>query len=315
MLFSYLHMPRMPDVAAPPVIIANAHAGGGTSMHALQMAVRTQTKAVLHITHSPEEAAVAMRTHWADGTRRFMAAGGDGTLHHLVNELHSMQRLVQANAVGLIPIGTGNDLAQTLQIPESLPEALHLACSAPPRRMDAVAILRDDVPERLALNVCAGGFGGYIDKALARGPKSLLGPLAYMMGAARVLPKLRRYACTLTIDEQPVHESETLNVIVANAPTAAGGIRVAPGAFPFDQTMHVVTVRPGSAAAVAGVVRRVLQGDYTTHPLVQSYTGTSLDIVSDPPMVFNADGELLSYAPSGFRMLPQRVPIAAPPNL
>jgi diacylglycerol kinase (ATP) len=181
--------------------------------------------------------------------------------------------------------------------------------------MDALAIKRSGTTERLALNVCAGGFGGYIDKALSRGPKSLLGPVAYVMGAAQVLPKLRRYDVTLTFDNGTVSRSDILNVVVANASTAAGGLNVAPGADPFDDTLNVVTVQAGSPTQIANVVRQVLTGRYTNHPLVTAYTAQSVRIDADPPLIFNADGELLSYAPQSFVVEPELVPMARPGSL
>ena len=299
--------------AAPPLLLANAHAGGGTALRDLRIAVQQSPhRVVLRITQSPAEARAVLRTHWADGTRRFIAAGGDGTLHLLVNTLHDMDVLAQTRAVGLVPVGTGNDLARTLHLPESLPDALAVACTAAPRGMDALAIQRNTATERLALNVCAGGFGGYIDKAISKGPKSLLGPLAYVMGAAQVLPKLRRYDLTLTLDDTTISHSDILNVVVANAATAAGGMNVAPDAHPFDGHLNVVIVHAGSPAEVAGVVRQVLTGCYTNHPLVSAYTARTVQIEADPPIVFNADGELLSYAPNAFAVQRKAVPMACP---
>ncbi|WP_176521615.1 diacylglycerol/lipid kinase family protein [Longimonas halophila] len=301
--------------AAPPLILANANAGGGTALADLRAATEALAdRALLRITHSPHEAKAALRTHWADGTRRFVAAGGDGTLHLLVNTLHNMGVLPQVDAVGLAPVGTGNDLARSLALPESLPEALRLACTAPPCPMDVLAIQNRGVTERLALNVCVGGFGGYIDKALSRGPKSLLGPLAYVMGAAQVLPKLRRYDLTLTLDGTTVSRPDVLNVVVANAATAAGGMEVAPGADPFDGQLNVVTVRAGSPSQITSVVQQVLTGCYTNHPLVTAYTAQSIQVETDPPLVCNADGELLSYAPDTFVVKPGLVPMVALPS-
>lgn len=302
--------------AAPPLILANATAGGGTALADLRAATESlKSAALLRITCHPDEARTLLRTHWADGTRRFVAAGGDGTLHLLVNALHDMGVLPRVEAVGLAPVGTGNDLARTLNLPEALSETLRIACTAAPRPMDAIAIRRDDTTERLALNVCTGGFGGYIDKALSRGPKSLLGPLAYVMGAAQVLPKLRRYGITLTLNDGTISRSDILNVVVANASTAAGGINVAPGADPFDGALNVVTVRAGSASEVAGVIRQVLTGCYTDHPLVTAYTAQSVRIDADPPLIFNADGELLSYAPNAFVVKRGLVPMVSPTSL
>lgn len=301
--------------SAPPLLLANAHAGGGTALADLRAATETLAdRALLRITHSPHEAKAALRTHWADGTRRFVAAGGDGTLHLLVNTLHDMGVLAQTDAIGLVPVGTGNDLARSLALPEALPEALRLACTAPPRPMDALAIQNRGVTKRLALNVCVGGFGGYIDKAVSGGPKSLLGPLAYVMGAAQVLPKLRRYDLTLTLDGTPMARADVLNVVVANAATAAGGLAVAPGADPFDGQLNVVTVRTGSPSQIAGVVRQVLTGCYTNHPLVTAYTAQSVQVETDPPIVCNADGELLSHAPNAFVVEPGLVPMVCSPS-
>ena len=300
--------------APEAVVVANATAGGGAQVPRLQAWVADAEAVDLCTTHTLKEARACVRAHWERGVRRFVAAGGDGTVHCLLNALHAVGPLSSLEALGIVPVGTGNDLARTLRLPESLAEALDMAVYGAAHPVDAIDVVMADT-RVLALNVCAGGFGGYIDKVVSGDPKSLLGPFAYVMGAARVLPRLRRYDTTLTLDGVPVRTDPLLNVVVANAQYAAGGLHVAPGADPCDGLLDVVTVRAGRAGAVAGVIAQVLGGDYTTHPLVDHYRARQVHIEAAPPMWFNADGELLSNEPVTFTVRPGSIPIVRPPEV
>lgn len=265
----------------------------------------------LCVTHGLQEARACIHAYWQRGVRRFVAAGGDGTVHFLLNTLHKVGPLEALEALGIVPIGTGNDLARTLQLPESLPEALDVAVYGPAHPLDVIDVVMDSV-RVLSLNVCAGGFGGHIDKVTSRDPKSTLGPFAYLMGAVRVLPKLQRYNTILTLDGMLVPTDPLLNVIVANAAYAAGGLHVAPGASPTDGQLDVVVVRAGAVPEVMGVIRHILTGDYTAHPLVDHYRARQVHIDSVPAMWFNADGELLADEPVTFTVRPRCLPVAVP---
>ena len=92
-----------------------------------------------------------------------------------------------------------------------------------------------------------------------------------------------------------------INIIVANARSAGGGIAVAPTANPEDGLLDVVTVHAGTTLELAGVAARLLAGDYTNSDIVTHDRARRCEIASAPRMSFNLDGELVTIWPDRYR--------------
>lgn len=239
------------------------------------------------------------------GFERVVAAGGDGTLHHLVNGLDD--RLDRA-AVGLLPLGTGNDFARTLALPLDPLEALDLVLRGEERRLDLfeVRVQGEDgaARRRLCVNAAQGGFSGQVQGALDDATKAAWGALAYARAAVATLPELTAYDTRVEWDDGQVERLDALNVVVANGRSVGAGMRVAPDADPEDGLLDVVIVRPGSALALAGLGARLAAGYVMGSDLVLHRRARGLGLSARPAMPFNADGDLLPAGSVRFQVLP-----------
>ena len=123
-----------------------------------------------------------------------MAAGGDGTVHAVVNGLAPD---FGGARLAVLPLGTGNDLRRSLAIPDDPLAALDLLDSGRERLID---VIRVETPSRslYAVNTASGGFSGQLQEALTEEMKAAWGPLAYLRGAAAVLPDLTDYHTMLS---------------------------------------------------------------------------------------------------------------------
>jgi len=245
-----------------------------------------------------------------DGAACIVAAGGDGTIHAVVNAIQQSDADVR---LGVIPLGTGNDLARTLAIPDDPVAALEVARTGSERAID---LFQMDTPEEThhGINVAAGGFSGQVDEALSAELKDTWGPLAYLVGAAQVLPNMERYATHIRIDGGVKQCVQALNIVVANGRTAAGGRPVAPTANPCDGLLDVVIVQQGRAAELATVATQLVAGNYLESPLVACKRVRHIEIESEPGMWFNIDGELITKEPVSFQVLPSRQRVAVGPD-
>jgi diacylglycerol kinase (ATP) len=244
------------------------------------------------------------------GYELIVAAGGDGTINEVVNGLAA----ASAHAtLGIIPLGTGNDLARTLAIPSDPLEALALLTRGPVRVIDLMKIESADATA-YGINVAAGGFSGQVDEVLTEELKATWGPLAYLIGAARVLPDLTGYETSIAWEDGPPERVEALNVVVANGRTVGGGIPVAPSANPEDGRLDVVVVRYGSAVELLGVAARLLAGNYLTSERVFHRQVRRVRIASRPGMWFNVDGELLTNEPVTISVRPQALHVVVGPT-
>lgn len=291
-------------------ILMNTKAGSAAQGAALRGAVAGRSDTIIRETRGPGEARELAAEMFRAGYELIVAAGGDGTINEVVNGLAA----ASAHAtLGIIPLGTGNDLARTLAIPSHPLEALALLTRGPVRVIDLMKIESADATV-YGINVAAGGFSGQVDEALTEELKATWGPLAYLIGAARVLPDLTGYETTIAWEDGPPERVEALNVVVANGRTVGGGIPVAPSANPEDGRLDVVVVRYGSAVELVGVAARLLAGNYLTSERVFHRQVRRVRIASRPGMWFNVDGELLTNEPVTISVLPQTQRVVVGPT-
>ena len=117
-----------------------------------------------------------------DGYDQFFVAGGDGTLNEVLNGVAGVDGALERITFGLIPLGTGNDFASALGLPEDTEQALDILLRG--------ETLRDDVGvlnERHFVNVSAGGFIAEVSDAVNPQLKTVAGKFAYLIGGAQVL--------------------------------------------------------------------------------------------------------------------------------
>jgi diacylglycerol kinase (ATP) len=288
----------------------NPKAGSAAQGAALRGAVAGRSDTIIRETRRPGEARELAAEMLRAGYELIVAAGGDGTINEVVNGLAA----ASAHAtLGIIPLGTGNDLARTLAIPSDPLEALALLTRGPVRVIDLMKTESADATV-YGINVAAGGFSGQVDEVLTEELKATWGPLAYLIGAARVLPDLTGYETTIAWEGGSPERVEALNVVVANGRTVGGGIPVAPSANPEDGRLDVVVVRYGSAVELVGVAARLLAGNYLTSERVFHRQVRRVRIASRPGMWFNVDGELLTNEPVTISVLPQTQRVVVGPT-
>lgn len=244
------------------------------------------------------------------GYDTLVAAGGDGTVHAVVNALAPDFGRCR---LAVLPLGTGNDLCRTLAVPEDALEALAVLDAGRERRLD---LMRVETGGRswYAVNTASGGFSGQLHEALSAELKATWGPLAYLLGAVSVLPDLTGYHTTLALDDGPAERVEALNIIVANGRFAAGGWRVASRANPEDGLLDVVVVRNGPLLDLTAVAARLLAGDYLDSDAVSHARARRVRIASRPGMWFSIDGELATHEPVTFTAVPGALRVLVGPD-
>ena len=242
------------------------------------------------------------------GCERIVAAGGDGTLNEVVNGLRQDATSI---VLGLVPLGTGNDFARTLNLPPSVDDAIDLLVAGHTRPIDLVRVTSDEV--RYFLNVSTGGFSGLVDEQLSPEMKKTWGPLSYLRGAAAALPKLRAYRTTVSLDNA---ESLTLNlydVVIANGRYVGSGTPIAPEASIDDGLVDVILITEQSAAELALLAARFALATHLSSSAIVFRRAAKVTINSRPKMRFNVDGELVGNEPAQFEVLPRALRFIVPP--
>lgn len=287
-------------------LIANPGAGNGQAIDELRQRINDCSRVLVVQTRRPGDATRLAHAVAQTGGQRIIVAGGDGTVHAVVNGVLTAPDRCDALTIGVVPLGTGNDLARTLGIPLDPIEALKLIDHGESRRFDVFRV-RFGRHRFFGCNVAAGGFTGQMNEIMTDELKQTWGPLAYLRGAMKVVPDLTAYHTTIRYDSTAPEEVPAMNVIVANARTAGGGTTVAPDADPEDGLLDVVVVRRGTLRELSGVAARLFAGDYTQSDLVTHRRARRVEIRSTPGMWFNVDGELVTNEPITFTAIPRAV--------
>lgn len=268
------------------LLLTNA-AAGSSDAEAVEAAVQTMTSgADVEVRATEDEGALRRALEQRDG-RRLVLAGGDGTLHLVLNQLYERGDLDRAE-IALVPLGTGNDLARGVGIPIEPEASARLALDGRLKDMDV--LVADD--GTLVANAVHVGIGA--EAARAAGPwKRALGPVGYVVGA--LLAGLTSQGSHLRIeaDGQVLTDGgrRVLQVGVSNGPNIGGGTPLAPGADPGDGRADV------TVSFAVGRRDRLLYGLHLkrgTHEErhdVRTVTATRV-VVSGDPFSCNSDGEL-----------------------
>lgn len=235
-----------------------------------------------------------------------VAGGGDGTIREVVQGLAGASRRV---TFGVLPLGTGNDLARALRMPlEVEPAIVALASAQQEGRLSAMDLL--ELTHGQTRSVCAnsvnGGIAPLIREQMSPELKAKLGPLAFVWGALGTLTKLTRWTVRYRVDGGPIRESAVVAFVAANGGSVGGGVQIAPVARLDDGLFDLVLVHADASVTeltIAAIQARF--GDIFKSDCVDHVRCRELEIVEQPSdLDFTADGEALGEPLQGIRILP-----------
>lgn len=298
----------MPDPIPRQRIILNAAAGSVDDAAGLERRLRGLPATEVVRTRAAGDAARSAREAVEAGMARVVAAGGDGTLHEVVQGLAPAFDRVQ---LGLLPLGTGNDFARFVGIPTDLEAALAILARGEEREVDVIRLDAAEEATRWILNASSAGFSAVVsDRADAK--KDGWGALAYSLGAMHALPDLQAYRLRVQVDDAPAQELAAWSLVLANGGSIAGGIRVAPDARVDDGRADLLVVPQMPMTTLAVVLPKILTGKHTQDDALWRRTLHRLRVQSDPPMPLNADGEPAGETPAVYEVLPRRLRLVLP---
>jgi diacylglycerol kinase (ATP) len=290
-------------------IIINPNAGSAGEVERLREILEKLPDTTVRITEKEGDARRMATVAVASGTGLIVAAGGDGTLNEVVNGL--AEDFGRAR-LGLLPLGTGNDFARSINVPADLDAALAILQEGRVQTVDvACATLGNS--SRYFINMAAGGFSGVVSEK-ATEAKELWGPLAYLRAALGTLPELQGFKTRLTVNSGEMLELDTYNIVISNGRFVAAGIPVAPQSKLDDGVLDLMIAPATTVPQLAILVPQVLLGRHTESDLLLFRKVTCIEIESDPPMSFNVDGELIGDAPARFEVLPRALEVIVGPE-
>jgi len=262
-------------------------------------------------TKGPKDAVDAAQ-HWEEGL--LIVAGGDGTVNDVVNGL-GRAGFPEGVTLGILPAGTGNDLAATLCIPEEPELAEDVIRQNRERRLDVGRVRSEGIGERFFINVATGGLGAEISDANDEELKKRWGKLSYLRASLEVAKDFDVRDLTLYLDGEE-RQVKAVNIAVGNCRYTGGGWPATPKANPEDGLLDVVVIETLGVADLLELAPAALaESDYLGSDGVLFVRAKEIRVETQPPgLEFTADGEIIGNEPARFSILPQALNVLVGPK-
>lgn len=269
----------------------------------------------LVVTSAPDEGTRLAAQAVEDGFSPIIAAGGDGTISEIVNGMvqanHSFNKANKAlPAIGILPLGSANDLVDNLSLPKDLTTASQVISQGFTRELDLC-----QVNDRYFDNNAAIGLEPYITLIQQR-IKRLRGIIRYLVATLKGIYDNPSWIMQLEW-EGGSYEGPVSLVTVGNCPRTGGLFYVTPSANPFDGHLTFVYGYIKSRSEMLRVLPMIMKsgpGNYTKHPAIHEIHSPHLKVFSQTPTPLHADGEIQSQGIQelDFKIYPKRLPILLP---
>ncbi len=233
-----------------------------------------------------------------------LVAGGDGTLHAVVNGLVRVPRKDRP-PLAVLPLGRGNDFAHEIGI-RSERDSIEALAAGSRRLVDL-----GRTPAGVFLGIAGAGFDAKAARR-ARDTPLLSGSLLYSYAVVRTVVDFRPLAARIRY-QGGEYEGAITFAAVGNASRYGGGMRIAPEASIDDGLLDLCLVRAISRMTLLRMFPTVFTGAHLSHPSVSYVKTPWVSIETPEPSEVFADGEFLQKTPVRIDVLPRELEVVAPP--
>ncbi len=282
-------------------LIFNPRARSQKGARTRQFLMQHANRFALYATNSGEEATELAKRFALDGEPVVIAAGGDGTLNAVVSGLAGSR-----TAIGVMPAGTMNVFARELGIPSnSLDKALEVIDQGLIREIDLFSA--NDAP---FVQMAGVGFDAMVIEETKWETKKLLGPLAYLLAAVKVLGEKPPLMEVVTNDGR---REQGVAVLCGNGSLYGGQFKLFRNASNLDSMLDVIVFKESGYRLVIDALHGIAQGGIDLAESTSYFQTEELTVISDRPVPVEIDGELLGrFNEVHFRETATRLRVLAP---
>ncbi|MCL2927264.1 MAG: lipid kinase [Trichodesmium sp. MAG_R01] len=230
--------------------------------------------------------------------------GGDGTLNLAIDAL-----VKTGLPLGILPLGTANDLARTLGIPISLFEACRVIATGKKRYIDLGL-----VNGKYFFNVASIGLSVDITNHLTKEAKLRWGVLAYAIAAIKMILQSHPFTAEISCNGES-RIVKTLQVAVGNGRHYGGGMTIAHDATIDNQRLDLYSLEVKYCWQFVGILPSIWQGKYQESFGFRSLSASFINVYTRKPHPINTDGEIVTYTPAYFQIVPLALAVIVPKKL
>jgi diacylglycerol kinase (ATP) len=291
-------------VAREIALLTNPSAGKGRGSRSAAIALPRLREAGFVVRdlagRDGDEALDLARQCVAEGVESLVVCGGDGVVHLATQVLAGTD-----TNLGIIPAGTGNDVARYLGIPRNDPQlAADIVVGSFVRTIDLA-----QAGPAYFVTVLASGFDSKVNERAnrLRWPR---GQVRYTLATLAELRVFEPLPYVLELDGE-TRRLEAMLVAVGNGPSFGGGLRITHGALMDDGLLDVVVIKPMSKPELVRTYPKLYSGRHVTHRQYEHHLVRSITIAA-PGVVAYADGERLGSLPLTVNVAPNALRVLAP---
>lgn len=282
------------DTAVALVVNAGARRGRDALLGAETSLRRAGFRSVeVHAVTSGAELASTLRGVVETAPDLLVVGGGDGTVGCAADRVRGT-----STVLGVLPLGTANDFARTLEIPTDVTAAVHTLLHG-----QVVDVDLGRMEGRTFLNVASIGLSVEVTRRLTPGLKRRLGPAAYPAATLAAYRHHRPFGARLDFpdgDHPTLELDDLIQVAVGNGRHYGGGNSVSPTASLDDHLLDVYVIERGRLRDHVSIARFLKDGSFVDHERVHHLTTRRVVVTTDTPLPVNLDGELGHLTPAEF---------------
>ena len=291
--------------------IVNPAAGGGRSAKLAGPAIARLRERGLHVdviaSTAPGHAAQLAREAYDQGYRRFIAVGGDGTAHELLNGIFTHAGARTRISLGFLPLGTGNSFLRDFA-DNGAEAALQALIENRTRPVDLLRLTYSK-GEIYAFNLLSVGFTADVATLTNRYFKSL-GPVGYLLGVFVRVAQLRRRAFALRCDDDKNWDDRRCLFLTFNNSKYTGGtMLIAPNADPSDALIEFVRWGPIGRLGLLRMLPKLYDGTHIRHPLASRRAVRHVEFNLPAPIDVMIDGEIATLEIRSLDVIPAAVDV------
>ena len=242
--------------------------------------------------------------HYHQEINLVIIGGGDGSVNAAV------PGLLDTNLpLGILPLGTANNLARTLKIPPSVSETCHIIAEGQVQRIDL-----GWVNGHYFLNIASLGLSAEINQRVTKHLKRRWGVLAYMATGLQVIWQVRPFGVEIQWNNQSI-QVKTLQITVANGRYYGSGLVIADDATIDDERLDFHSLEIQHWWEILPLIPSAMRGKSVIGRGVRTIEAKEFNLYTKTPYPINTDGERTTKTPAQFRVLPHRLSVFMPSSI